>query len=82
VYHFKAEDVEYVQNLILAEVGPDCPVTIQKIVAMCREAGVYEYPIDGGQIGAMAKEGFLRREGNRVWVDHALAKELFDGRAA
>ena len=53
----------------MADWGYDCPVTVQKIVAMSREGGAYAYPIDGGQIGAMAKEGFLRRDGNLVWVD-------------
>src|SRR5437764_10438459 len=67
--HWCRQLFERVQSLILADWGYDCPVTVQKIVAMSREGGAYAYPIDGGQIGAMAKEGFLRRDGNLVWVD-------------
>jgi hypothetical protein len=66
---FSLEDVEHVQNLILAEEGPRVRVSIAKIVGMGREPGMWEYAIDGRQIGAMARAGYLRREGDDVWLD-------------
>jgi hypothetical protein len=65
---FTELDVEYVQCLIVEEVGLGFSMTIQKIVAMCREPGVYDYPIDGRQIAAMANAGYLGRHNNSVFV--------------
>jgi hypothetical protein len=65
---FTEGDVEYVQCLILGEVGLGFSMTIQKIVAMCREPGVYGYPIDGRQIAAMANAGYLGRHNDSVFV--------------
>jgi hypothetical protein len=49
--------------------------TIQKIVAICREPGTHEWPLDGAQIAAMVAAGFLRRDGDKIWVDEeCLAK--------
>ena len=48
-------------------------MSIQKIVAMCREGGAYAYPIDGRDIAVMVRDGYLGREGNNVWV----SREMF-----
>jgi hypothetical protein len=66
---FTLDDVSWVQDLLLADFGYDCPVTVQKIVAMCREPGANEYPIDGRQIALMAQAGYLGRRGNHIWID-------------
>jgi hypothetical protein len=63
------EDVAWVQNLLLGEAGWGGWLTIQAIIARSREPGTFEYPIDGNQIGAMVKAGYLGRRGEHVWVD-------------
>jgi hypothetical protein len=70
---FDSNDVDWVRNLI-ATFGD---LTIQKIVAICREQGTFRYDIDGRQIAAMAKAGFLRRLGNLVWIDEECLQPEF-----
>lgn len=74
---FTEEDVGHVRDLILQEVG-EFPRTlsIAKIVGMSREAGGYEYPINGRQIAAMADAGHLGRIDNSVFVPQGAAPDV------
>ena len=61
---YSEEDFEWVNSLILDE---GKPLTIQAIVAMARQPGCYEYLIDGRQIGAMCRDGYLIRHGHLIF---------------
>jgi hypothetical protein len=64
VVELSLDDVQFIQDLVSSE----GMLTVQAVIAMCRQSGVYQWDVDGRQIGAMIKDGYLTRDGDWLTV--------------
>jgi hypothetical protein len=64
VAQVSSKDVGFIQDLVSSE----GMLTVQAVIARCRQHGVDQWNIDGRQIGAMVKAGYLTRIGDYLAV--------------